>query len=93
LYSQAVDTIKPLYDEAQLQTEDTHYRNTADILYDSYLKQGDKVFNASNADALAQARNFYSLALAVDAPNKDEANSKLQQVAAALKLLSATPKK
>jgi tetratricopeptide (TPR) repeat protein len=93
LYSQAVDTIKPLYDESQLQTEGTHYRNTADILYDSYLKQGDKVFNASNADALAQARNFYSLALAVDAPNKDEANSKLQQVTAALKLLSATPKK
>jgi hypothetical protein len=93
LYSQAVDTIKPLYDEAQLKTEGTHYRNTADILYDSYLKQGDKVFNVSNADALAQARNFYSLALAVDAPNKDEANSKLQQVTAALKLLSATPKK
>ena len=93
MYSQAVDTIKPLYDESQLQTEGTHFRNTADILYDSYLKQGDKVFNATNAEALAQARNFYSLALAVDAPNKDEANSKLQQVAAALKLLSATPKK
>jgi hypothetical protein len=92
-YSQAVSTIKPLYDESQLQTEGVHYRNTADILYNSYLKLGDKVFNAGNADALEKARNFYSLALAVDAPNKDEANGKLQQVTAALKLLNATPKK
>lgn len=92
-YSQAVDTIKPLYDESQLQTEGVHYRNTADILYNSYLKLGDKVFNTSNAADLEKARNFYSLALAVEAPNKDEANSKLQMVTAALKLLSATPKK
>ncbi len=92
-YSQAVDTIKPLYDEAQLQTEGAHYRNTPAILYNSYLKLGDKVFNASNAEALEKARNFYSLALTVDAPDKDEAKGKLQQVTAALKLLGPTPKK
>ena len=72
-----------------------HYRNTADILYTSYLKLGDSVFNGTNVDALQKARNFYSLAVAVDVGDKTQANTKLQQVANALKLLGVTqtPKK
>ena len=90
-YQQAVNTIKPLYDSSATQVDGVHYRNTGDILYNSYLKLGDKVFNPGNVDALNQARNFYSLALAVDVDNKDDAKKKLLQVTNALKLMGPTP--
>lgn len=92
-YNQTVNTLRPLYDESQLEKEGVHYRNTADILYNSYIKLGDNLFNLNNVADLTQARGRYSEALALDVNNKDVANSKLQQVDRAIKLLGPTPKK
>ncbi len=92
-FSQAVDTLKPLYDEKQTEKEGVHYRNTANILYDALIKLGDNSFNLNSLNGLAQARAFYSEALALDVANKDLANSKLQQADRAIKLLSPVPTK
>lgn len=95
-FRQTVDTLKPLYAEkltAQTANEGVHYRNTAELLYNSLLKLGDNSFNLNNLDGLNQAKAFYTEALALEVANKDLANSKLQQVDRAIKLLGPAPTK
>lgn len=90
-FSQAVTTLKPLYDEKQLEREGVHYRNTGEILYTAYIKLGDSSFNLNSLADLTRAKARYGEALALDVNNKDQANAKLQQVDRAIKLLGPTP--
>lgn len=90
-YAQVVATLKPLYDEGELEKEGSHYRNSADLLYNSYIKLGDATFNITNQQDLLKSRAQYAMALTLDVLNKDEANSKLQQADRAVKLLGPTP--
>jgi hypothetical protein len=90
-FSQAVDTLKPLYDDTQTEKEGVHYRNTPELLYEALIKLGDNSFNLNSLDGLNQDRAFYSEAQALEVANKDLANSKLQQADRAIKLLLPVP--